>query len=180
MRDFITYAALVSLLLTTLGSLACDQGGPELGGDEFPPDPDLPAAVVELPTPPPASAFEIREFNDDGSMRVEGLITNRDQYMQEEVQVRGVVTEIEGDCDPGEARRRGETCLSPHLFIRDHADDDLRLTVVGYSNDFLRRARIREGEEYLFAGTYKDAAHGFFSAQDGLLELTSVDERDVR
>lgn len=175
--SLITTLALMGLLLV---APACSSpGGPEIPADEFPPDPDLPPAVVDLPPPPPATAFEIREFNDDGSLRVEGLISNRDRYLEETVQVRGVITEIEGDCDPGQAKKRGEPCPKPHIFIRDHADEDRRVMVVGYSPKFLKDARLQVGEDYLFAGQYKQMADGFVSTEDGLILLRAVDDREV-
>ncbi len=150
---------------------ACDQSGPELPEPLFPPDPDLPEAVVDLPSPPPASAFEIKEFNDDGSLRVEGLIGNRDQYLGEEVEVRAIVAEIIGHgCDPTEGR-----CPRNRMFIRDHIDDDLQLRVVGYIDEFIDDLEITEGEEYLITGTYTQQADGFVSTENGLIELLAVD-----
>lgn len=165
--------------LLALSFVACEAEGPEIPADEFPPDPDLPPAVVDLPSPPPASAFEIKEFNEDNSLRVEGIVGNRDKYLDEEVEVRATIAEIRGDCDPRRARQRGETCLEPHLLITDHIDDDRRLLVVGYPNSFLRQARLQVGEEYLFKGLYEQMAHGFISTEDGLLVVSSVDDREV-
>ena len=161
-------------VLTALFLVACESG-PEPPEEEFPVDPDLPEAVVDLPDPPPASAFEINEHNDDGTLRVEGLIGNRDQYLEEEVEVRAMVSEIKGtDCDPSV-----EACTRTHLIIRDDADDDLSMMAVGYHEDFLQTAGIREGEEYLFIGNYDQMAHGFVSSEDGLIDLMSVDDHEV-
>lgn len=163
-----------------LWASACSSpGGPEIPADEFPPDPDLPPAVVELPPPPPASAFEIREFNDDGTLRIEGLISNRDRYLDEKVQVRGVVTEIEGNCDPARARKLGETCPKPHFFIRDHADDDRRIMVVGYPPKFINDLKLQTGQDYLISGSYQQMADGFVSTEDGLILLSAVDDREL-
>ncbi len=170
---------LLTALALSASLVACDNTPPEIPLDEFPADPDLPPAVVELPTPPPASAFEIREYNDDGTLRIEGLISNRDRFLEEEVAVKGVITEIQGDCDPRRARQRGETCPEPHLFIRDDADDDRRLLVVGYTNDQRRQFRLNEGSEFLFGGTYTRMAEGFVSTEDGLLVLSSLDGEEL-
>ncbi len=154
--------------------VACDQG-PEPPAEEFPPDPDLPEAVVDLPDPPPDSAFEIRKRNDDDSLRVEGIIGHRDQFMDEQVEVRGVVSDIIGaDCDPSVER-----CPRLHLLVRDHMDEDLDLIIVGFEDTFLRTAGISEGDEYLFAGTYTDMADGFVSTEEGLIDLKAVDDHEV-
>ncbi len=162
------------LMLIAVFCLGCDGSGAELPTQEFPPDPDLPEAVVDLPNPPPASAFEIREFNDDDSLRVEGVIAKREQYFGDNIEIRGVISKIEGsDCDPAT-----EPCPKPHFFIRDHIDEDLDLMVMGYRNEFLDRASLSEGEEYLFRGTFDQMAGDFVSTQ-GLLELEIVDEFSV-
>lgn len=171
-RNSLLSAGLALVLL--LGG-ACDNSTPEAPLDEFPADPDLPAAVVDLPAPPPATAFEVRERNDDGSLRIEGLISNRDRYLGENVEVQGVITEMQGDCDARRARERGESCPEPHLFIRDHADDDRMLLVVGYTNDQRRRLRLAQGGEHLFGGRYTRMAEGFVSTEDGLLVLEKID-----
>ncbi len=164
------------ILLIALPGLGCERSGPELPSDEFPPDPDLPEAVVDLPSPPPESAFEIREFNDDGSLRVEGLIGNRDQYLEEDVEVRGFISRFEGDdCEPG----GDEPCPKPHFFIRDHPDDDLEMMVVGYENELIASANLAEDEEFLFGGLYEQTAGGFVSSEMGLLELASVDDEPI-
>lgn len=174
-QDITAFTVLLGLLLA---SAACEPSSPEAPIDEFPPDDDLPQAVVDLPAPPPDSAFEIQQTNDDGSLRVEGLVGHRDQYFDSDVEVRGVIAEIIGDdCDPSHPQI--DSCPTLHLEIRDHIDDSLGLYVVGFDDAFLRRARLREGQEYLFSGTYTDMAHDFPSTRDGLIDLHSVDDHDV-
>ena len=168
----------VLLILLALVSLTfgCEPDGPGLDEDPLAPDPDLPEAVVDLPSPPPESAFEIREHNDDGSLRVEGLVANRDNYINDEVEVRGVVVEIKGrDCTPG----GDDFCPRPHFFIRDEADDNLEMAVVGYENPFLRTAGIQEGQDFLFRGTYTHSAHGYPSSEIGLIDLAAVDDHEL-
>ncbi len=164
----------LAVLAAALLLAACDRSGPEVPDQEFPPDPDLPEAVVDLPSPPPATAFEIQEFNDDGSLRVEGLISNRDQYLDDEVEVRATVAEIIGHgCDPTAGR-----CPRNRIFIRDHIDDDLELRVVGYVDEFIDDVEIEEGEEYLFQGTYLQESDGFVSTENGLISLSAVDDEE--
>jgi hypothetical protein len=170
----LTAAICITSLSLLILSIGCDGSPPEIPLDEFPADPDLPAAVVELPSTPPAAAFEIREYNDDGTLRIEGLISNRDRFLDRDIEVKGIITDIEGDCDPRRARERGESCPEPHLFIRDHADEDRRLLVVGFTNDQRRRMRLSAGEEFLFGGSYKRMSEGFISTEDGLLVLATV------
>lgn len=175
-RTHPTFAAAAACLALALWISGCD--GPETGLDDeqLAPDPDLPAAVVDLPPPPPASAFEITETNDDGSLRVEGLVANRDKYIDTDVEVRGVVADIRGDdCTPGGPER----CPSPHLFIRDHIDETLEMIVVGYDNSVLRSAGISVGDDFLFKGAYTHSAHGFPSAETGLIDVTAIDDHDI-
>ena len=175
--DISRTATTAMVVVLAFALTACDRG-PEPPTEEFPPDPDLPEPVVDLPDPPPESAFEIQEHNDDGSLRIEGVIGNRDQYMGEEVEIRGTVTDIIGDdCDPNHPAV--DTCPRLHLLIQDHADDDLDLIVVGFEDNFLRTARIREGEEYHFEGVYTDMAHDFVSTEEGLIDLHAVGDHEV-
>ncbi|TXD33116.1 hypothetical protein FRC96_16055 [Lujinxingia vulgaris] len=172
---------LVALLLASafFTMSACQEDAPAVPVDEFPVDENLPPAVVDLPAPPPASAFEIVEKNDDDTLRVEGLIGYRDRHMDQNVVVRGVVMEVKGDCDPKRARQRGESCPQPHLVIRDDADARHEMMVVGYTNDFLKKARVREGESYAFKGVYQRMAEGFVSSENGLLKLEAIDDNEV-
>ncbi|RAL25426.1 hypothetical protein DL240_04240 [Lujinxingia litoralis] len=176
MRPSITALLLSSALLW--GS-ACQPDAPSVPTEEFPVDENLPPAVVDLPAPPPASAFEIREKNDDDTLRVEGLVGYRERYLDQDVVVRAVVTEIKGDCDPGRAKKRGEFCPQPHLMIRDDADARHELMAVGYTNDFLKKIRLKAGESYEFKGTYQLMADGFVSSENGLIELKAVGEHEV-
>lgn len=174
------FFVLIAALALTVALSACDSDAPEPSLDEFPPDPDLPAAVVDLPSPPPATAFEIREHNEDGTLRVEGVMGNRDRYLESDVEIRGFVHEILGDCDPARARQRGESCPEPHFYIVDHPDEDRRLMVVGYDNDFRRQARLNTGGEHVFKGRYRQMHQGFVSTEDGLLVLSALDDREVK
>src|SRR5690554_3540318 len=105
----------LSLLLCL--AVACSSEDADKAKDGV--DPNLPPAQVDLPSPPPPSAFEIAETNDDGTLRVEGLIQFQDKHLDKPVRVKGVVTQILGDCDPAKAkkdrseeRRVGKECRS--------------------------------------------------------------------
>lgn len=154
----------------------CDSG-PEPPPEGPKPDPDLPEAVVDLPSAPPDSALEIQERNDDGTLRVEGVISHRDQYIGEHVEVRGTISEIIGDdCDP--SHPNVDSCPRLHLMVRDHPDDDLELRVVGFLDSFLREADLTEDEEFVFEGQFVRQAHDFVDTQ-GMIDLYAVGDHEV-
>ncbi len=164
----------VLITASLIASLGCDPSGPEVPEEDFAADQDLPDPVVDLPSPPPAEAFEIQEYNDDGSLRVEGLIANRDNHLDEVVELRATVADYEGHgCDPV-----AQPCPGNHLRVRDHIDDDLELMIVGYDDDFFTQVGITEGEEYLFRGLYTQSAAGFVSSEDGLIEVEAIDDHE--
>lgn len=166
-----------SLAMSTV-LIACDPPS-TVGVETGKVDEGLPPARVELPTPPPASGFTIPEKNADGSMRVEGLIYHQDKYMDQKVDVKGIIVKMSTPCDPKKTKRSGEPCPEPNLFIKDDVDAQRVLRVVGYDDDFIKKSKIAEGEEHLFKGTYSKVAQGFVATEDGLLLLDYVDEIPV-
>ena len=51
--------------------------------------------------------------------------------------------------------------------------------MVGYDDDFLKRAKIAEGETHVFKGMYKKVAQGFVVTEDGLILLDYIDDIPV-
>ena len=137
---------------------------------------DLPPAQVDLPEPPPESAFDIKEKNPDGSFRVRGLIAHRGKHLGEDIRVKGTVTYISPDCDPAEAQRKGEECPKPYMFIKDKEDAEDSLMIVGYKRELLDRAEIEKGNTHTFEGKYKELAQGFVRTESGLLLVDKVDD----
>jgi hypothetical protein len=141
---------------------------------------DEPKARVDLPSPPPESALTIEKKHDDGTFRVEGLTAHRGEYFGSTVEVKGVVSYRSPDCDPTEAKERGEECPEPHMFIEDGPEADRQLMVVGYPQEFLEDVELDiEGEPHVFKGTYRKLAQGFVASEYGLLYLDSIDGTNV-
>jgi hypothetical protein len=168
-----TLAAFIALTL-----FACN-GSSDVETEKTKEDPNLPPPQVSLPSPPPASAYQIPEKNPDGTLRVEGLIYNRDKYLDQQVSVKGVIVRMSKECDPKKAKKAGEECPEPNLFIRDNPEAESAMRVVGYKDDFIKKAKMEEGQERVFKGTYQKVAQGFVATEDGLILLDYVDEIPV-
>lgn len=166
------------LCLALLMPAAC-QTEQEAGEDVVEQDPNLPPARVDLPDPPPASAFEVQDKNPDGTFRVNGLIQFREKHLNSTVQIRGVIQEISPDCDPKRAEREGTECPEPHFVIRDATDPEQPMMVVGYEKEFVEKADLKVDQERLFEGEYKKVASGFVASENGLLLLNRVDDIPV-
>jgi hypothetical protein len=165
-----TLAAFLVLILA-----ACN-GSSDVKTEKTKEDPNLPPAQVSLPSPPPESAYQIPEKNPDGTFRVEGLIHNRDKYLDQQVEVKGIIVRLSEECDPKKAKRAGEECPEPNLFIRDNAEAESAMRVVGYDDDFVKKAKLEEGQERVFKGTYQKVAQGFVATEDGMILLDYVDD----
>ena len=164
--------------LLVLGLVACNDAS-DVKTEKSEEDPNLPPANVSLPDPPPASAYEIPEKNPDGTLRIEGLIHNKDKYMEQQVELKGLIVKMSAECDPKKAKKAGEECPEPNLFIRDNAEAELALRVVGYKPEYIKKAKLEEGQERRFKGTYQKVAQGFVATEDGLLLLDFVDDIPV-
>lgn len=182
MRLVRTSAALFVLVATCLALAGCnEEGGMGPGDDEE----DSQAAAdreqleVDLPTPPPDEAFDIPERNDDGSFRVEGLIFHQNDHLDEEVEVKGVVTNVLGDCDPAIAKQRDEPCPQPHFIIKDEEDAKQELMVVGFPREFFDKARISKGDTETFQGRYVKSSGQFVNSESGLIELIEAGDTEV-
>jgi hypothetical protein len=170
---------LVLVCVALTFAAACDQGGGD-ADEESEKSSTLPPPVVDLPEPPTAEQFVIPEKNDDGTLRVEGIIENRDDYLDKKVEIKGVVVQVSEECDPKEAREKGEKCPEPHFYIKDEVDARKQLLVVGYDQEFVERVELEPGEEvHLFGGTYALLGRGFAATEDGLLKLDAIDEKPV-
>lgn len=164
----------MSALLLVLALAACEDSGVKAEKSEE--DPNLPPAQVSLPDPPPESAYQIPEKHPDGTFRIEGLIHNRDQYLDKKVEVKGIIVKLSEPCDPGKAKKAGEECPEPNLFIRDTPESEQALRIVGYKPEFVKKAKLEEGQEHVFKGTYQKVAQGFVATEDGLLLVDFVDD----
>ncbi len=170
-------SALVMMVLAVTFAIACNKSKDADDGQKA--DPNLPPAQVDLPSPPPASAFNIPEKNDDGTLRVQGLIQYKDKHWDKKVRVKGVIVKINGDCDPAKAKKKGETCLEPHFIIKDKKGAEKQLAVVGFKRDFFKKAKVKVGETHVFEGSYKKMAQQFVNSGDGLILLDKLDDINV-
>lgn len=170
-------ATLIALIMAVALACACSESNES--SEEAQVDPNLPPAQVDLPSPPPASAFDIPETNDDGTMRVEGLIQYQTKHLGSPVRVKGVVVQIEGDCDPKRAKKKGEECPEPHFVIKDEEGAEKELMVVGFDRDYFDKVDVEKGQTHTFEGTYKKIAQQFVNSENGLLLLDKVGEVSV-
>jgi len=169
-------SAVVALFAFALVA-GCSSGSGDEKKKEKKPD-RLPPESVDLPDPPPASEFEIPEKNDDGTFRVRGLIAHQGKHLGEKVEVSGVVSFISPECDPAEAKKRGEECPEPYLYLKDSEEADQQMMAVGIDREFIEETELEEGETYEVEGIYKKQSHGFVATESGLLLLDRVgDER---
>lgn len=131
-----------------------------------------PAPSVNLPEPPPSSGFVIPETNPDGTMRILGLIHHQSKHLHKEITVKGTLIQLSADCDPAKAKKKNEPCPEPFMTIQD--DDKIPFRVVGYPQDFLKKAKLKVGDSYDFKGTYELTTQGFAATEDGLMLLNEV------
>ena len=168
---------LLAFAATLLMAAGCSSGE-EKSGDKKK-NPNLPPARVELPDKPPASALKIPEKNDDGTFRVRGLIAHRAKHLDETVEITGTITYISPDCDPSEAKEKGEECPEPYMFIKDKKEADDKMMVVGHDKEFLEEADLETGQDFVFKGKYKKVAQGFVASENGLLLVDKIGDMDV-
>ncbi|MBA2665086.1 MAG: hypothetical protein H0U74_22560 [Bradymonadaceae bacterium] len=166
---------LAALMFTVVG---CEQEA-ATPIDEIVVDPSLPPAVVDLPPAPPASAYVILETNSDGSLRVAGLISNQTKHLGQSVEISAEIVSLSADCDPKKAKLANTECQEPHLVIKDNRDAEKQLLVVGYKEEFVKKAKLKVGDKHLFRGVYQKVAQGFVASEDGLLLLDAVGEHEV-
>lgn len=176
------------------GPLVGCQEEDEIKVDQPEPDPEAPAPTINLPDPPPESGFQVPEKNTDQTLRVEGLIHYQEKYLDQPVEVKGLIVKMSEPCDPGKVKKMREkaqkagsseaeiaeiTCPEPNLFIKDDKDAQKFMRIVGYDDDFLKKAKLEEGQEHVFKGTYKKVAQGFVATEDGLVLVDYVDDMPV-
>lgn len=171
------WSVLLALCLMTF-AIGCEEKV-ETPTDEIEEDPNLPPAIVDLPPAPPASAFVIPEKNADGTLRVEGLIAHQHKYLDQPVEVMGHIEFLSTECDPKKAKKDDTECPEPHLVIRDDADGVKQLMVVGYKQEFVKKAKLVPGEKRRFKGTYQKVAQGFVASEDGLILVDMIDDLEV-
>jgi len=167
------------MLVLLLAALVGCQEEDEITVDQPEPDPNAPAPTINLPDPPPESGFAVPEKNDDQTLRVEGLIHYQDKYLDNPVEVKGEIVRISAPCDPKKAKRKGEKCPEPNLFIKDSKDSQKFMRIVGYDEDFQKKAKLEVGGVHVFKGTYKKVAQGFVATEDGLVLVDYVDDMPV-
>lgn len=172
-------ARLIALVVAVCGCLLPTTGCQESQTTATAQSPDVEPARINLPDPPPDEAFDIPKNNRDGTLRVEGIVAHQAEFLDTSVEVKGVITRMTEPCTPRKAEQRGETCPKPHMVIRDSEDARQKLLVVGYEDEFIKRAGLEAGETHTFAGTYTRVARGFVASGSGLIDLKRVDETPV-
>ena len=177
----VTPLASAALLCCLILSAACDRPASNVGVEVDEPAADAPKkGNVSLPSAPSAEDFVIKEKNADGTLRVQGLIEYKDKYKEQEVSLSGLIPRLSPMCDPKKAKKEGTKCMEPHMVIRDDEEGaEKLLLVVGYDDDFLKRAKLEEGTTHRFQGTYQMFGRGFTASEDGLLVLSQIDDVPV-
>lgn len=163
---------LFAVFAVTIGSQAAQAQSDDKSGQKEP-------AKVDLPEPPPDSAFDVQKRNSDGTFRVRGLIAHRGQHLGDKIEVEGIVTHISPECGPTRAKENGEECPEPYLYIRDDKEADDALMIVAFDRERMKKAGVEEGSEHVFEGSYKELAQGFVRTKSGLLVVDTVDDTDV-
>ena len=173
-----TRVASIIVLMLAVALAACSESG-DNKKEEKQADPNLPPAQVDLPSPPPESAFDIPEKNPDGTLRVQGVIQYQAKHLGNNVRIKGVLVDIRGDCDPAKAKKKGEPCPEPHFIIKDEKGAEKELAVVGFDREFFERAEVEADQTHTFEGSYKKVAQGFANSESGLLLLDKLDDINV-
>ncbi len=135
--------------------------------------------TVSLPPPPAPSDFIIKEKNDDGTLRVLGLIEYKEKHLEKPVTLTAHISAISPACDPAEAKKTNTKCDEPNMMIMDGPDEDARMLVVGFEHEVLKKRKIVEGGTHKLMGTYKTMALGFTDTESGVLLLESIDGNAV-
>lgn len=183
-RRVFAFGLLVALLGASLA--ACEEPPP--------PEPKVepPLVPVNLPSVPgDLGQSATPEKLADGSLTIDGLRRNRLAWLDQEVQVSGVLVHVY-DCpykEDKDQRRRGKKkepkdpnkplCERPHFYLSDgpQAKAEERLLVVGVTPDLeehFEKGDLKVGERYVVRGRYADLAAGFAAPDQGLIHLGTV------
>lgn len=161
-------AALVALPALVL-CVACEQ-----------PDPEEEArqarlselrAQVDLPAVPPLERLQMPERMPDGSWSVAGLLANRADLMDSEVELTALLREVY-ECDRPEGSESRDGCFRAHFFVADTLRTPQRLLAVGYDERY--EEQLSEGERYTLVGRYTRTHTGHVSTEDGLIVVQEI------
>lgn len=175
--------ALLTLCALVAVQLGCDHPATNVQAELPTPSTNAAPPVVDLPDPPPASGFIIPEANQDGTLRVVGMVEHKDKHLDKPVTVKGFVASISPDCDPKTAKKKEQECPEPHLIIKDDMDSDRAMLVVGFEPELVKKAKLEVGEQYDFKASYQMMAQGFTATEDGVLlldEVNGVPAREIK
>lgn len=167
-----------SVLLTTT---ACSSS------EESPAESDQPQrqANIDLPPVPPLPLLDVPAEYPDGSRSIMGLLVDRDDLFQTQVEVSGVVTRIyecsepleDGEeWDPEDGPRPG--CNYPHLFIADAMESPREIIVTGYDAAHYE-PQLEVGLRYRFSGFYTVQSRGFTASEYGLIDADTIEGNGV-
>jgi len=178
------------LVLTPLAGAGCETQVVE--PPKAPPeDPSLPPPRLDLPAPPHITRPSTPQAYPDGTVSVHGLRLNPQTYLDREVRVRGIVTEVyscpwadeEEKWHKAEERARRANlpipprthppCKEPYFFLADTPSSRHKLLVVGFDPEDEKQKPPAKGEQVVLSGSFvKESAIGFMSPE-GLLLLRS-------
>ncbi len=139
---------------------------------------------VELPAKPNLDqVLNAPRVHPDGTLTVMGLILDRNKYLGNPVQVRGIVRDASPDCPfltdpamkeyrPKKGERRPRTCKSVHVTIADGTLSPKALTLVAYHPYF--HPHFKAGQEIVVKGNYDVQGAGFVQPRDGLVVVEEI------
>lgn len=128
-------------------------------------------AQVDLPAVPPLERLQMPERMPDGTWSVAGLMMNRAELMDSDVEVTALLREVY-ECDRPEGSESRDGCIRPHFFVADTLRTPQRLLAVGYDERY--EEQLSEGERYTLVGRYTRTHTGHVSTEDGLIVVQEI------
>ena len=155
------------LVVTTVIVLAsCTE--PSVEPPPRPPKAVKKTASVDLPSPVKLEAKLPPEKHADGHFRIDGLISRRGNYFDQDVTVRGYL--VDRITCPKNAKR----CTIPHLIIADTpAGEGERVLVVELPEDGLPKMAI--GDQLVVQGKLSRSSNDGFVRTKGLLLYRNIE-----
>lgn len=166
---------LIGLISSITLASACEATDPEIESERA----RLAALAqrIDLPEVPPLEALQIAAQYPDGSYSIAGVQRLRDELMDEEIEVIGIVREhyrceLETDSEDEEYSSRRAGCRLEHAYLSDSLRANARLLIVGLTPE--QDSELEEGRRYRVRGMFTRRATGHLSPENGLLDVQEL------